>query len=45
MLSFEILSIESLFLNKNHGIKLTTDCKRNNLVEADTNFGIRAVQV
>ena len=45
MLSFEILNIESVSLKKNYGMKLTTDSKRNNYIESDTNFGTRTVQV
>ena len=44
MSSFAILIIGHSF-KKNYGIKLTTDSKRNNYIESDTNFGIRTVQV
>lgn len=45
MLSFEILSIESVSLKKNYGMKLTTDSKRYNYIEPDTNFGVSTVWV
>lgn len=45
MLSFEFLSPGRSSLKKSCGMKFTTDCKRNNYIESDTNFGIRKVQV
>lgn len=45
LLCFTFFSIESSSSKKNCGMKFTTDCKRNNYIESDANFGIRKVQV